>query len=58
VESLEESAEAGTIDKEEWLSKPVKEIMDAIKENKSEEKNNKKEEKQSEKGQTEKGKKN
>ena len=58
VESLEESAEAGTIDKEEWLSKPVKEIMDAIKENKREEKNNKKEEKQSEKGQTEKGKKN
>lgn len=52
VERLQESSEAGEIDKKEWLSKPVKEIMDAIKENKSEEKENSKEEKQSEKGQS------
>lgn len=38
VEKLEESAEAGEIDREEWISKPVIEIMDAIKENKKEEK--------------------
>lgn len=65
VENLEESAEAGEIDKEEWLAKPVKEIMDAIKENKTEERESikeeqrsEKEEKQNEKDQAEKGKKN
>ncbi|HPF18672.1 MAG TPA: hypothetical protein PLY08_03715 [Bacillota bacterium] len=41
VEKLEESTEAGAIERAEWLSKPVKEIMDAIKENKEEEKENK-----------------
>ncbi|NLV51025.1 MAG: hypothetical protein GXY20_10085 [Clostridiales bacterium] len=35
VEDLQESAKEVEIDREEWLQKPVKEIMDAIKENKN-----------------------
>ena len=49
VEKLEESAEAGEINREEWISKPVKEIMDAIKENKKEDKQEEKDSKEKEK---------
>ncbi len=45
VEKLEESSEGGEILREEWLSKPVKEIMDAIKENKKKEKEEEKDSK-------------
>jgi hypothetical protein len=38
VEDLEESTEEEEVNRDEWLQKPVKEIMDAIKENKKEEK--------------------